>query len=287
MTEARVLIDNLVIPEGPRWRNNELFVSDLLGGEVLAIGLDGKSRCIGKVPQRPSGLGWLPDGRVIVVSMLDRKLLVGDGIGFGDYVDLSPFCEARLNDMAVDAHGHIYIGEFPVGEGTDPVGRIMSARSSKLVLVDASDVHKPRPRIVAEDMRLPNGMVITKDGKTLIVAETQAKQLTAFDIAADGSLTNRRLWADLPGPPDGICMDEAGCIWVASPFPPSSFLRVAQGGKIVDRIALSETAAFACVLGGADGKTLFLLESKYPPDETMRHGRIRTMGVANAGAGFP
>jgi sugar lactone lactonase YvrE len=287
ISEAHLLVDNLVVPEGPRWRENELYVSDLLGGEVLAIDLTGKRRSICSVPQRPSGLGWLPDGRLLVVSMLDRKLLASKHGVLEEYVDLAPLCEARCNDMVVDGRRHAYIGEFPVGSGDDPIRRIMSAPPSKLVMVDFTDLERPSARVVANEMHLPNGMVVTADGKTLIVAETSARRLTAFDIEDDGSLSGRRVWAELPNLPDGICLDEDNCVWVASPFPPSGFYRIAEGGKILDQLTLENTAAFACMLGGPTGRTLFMLESKYPPDESGRFGRIRTIEVARAGAGMP
>jgi len=278
---TRVLLDGLCFGEGPRWHDGRLWFSDMHDHKVLAVDLEGKVETIAEVPNQPSGLGWLPDGRLLIVSMTDCKLLCLDPSGdLAEFADLSSLASFHCNDMVVDSSGRAYVGNFGFDflSGAEPSG-------AELIMVTPDG----EASVVAGDMQFPNGTVITPDGETMIVGETWGGALTAFDIAADGSLSGRRTWAQLEGAiPDGICLDEAGGIWVASPMS-SEALRVVEGGQVTDRIKV-ETQAFACMLGGPDGKTLFILTAdSSDPDECKqtRSGRIEVAEVEAAGAGLP
>jgi sugar lactone lactonase YvrE len=280
MRTLKVLIDGLAFPEGPRWHDEKFFFSDMHAHQVIAVDMAGKRKVICEVPNRPSGLGWLPDGRMLVVSMTDRKLMRLDRDGLKMVADISRLAPFDCNDMVVDARGHAYVGNFGFDLHKDE-----TPRGTTLVRVAPDGV----ARVVAEDMMFPNGMVITADGNTLIVGETFGRRLTAFDIAADGSLRNRRLWADLTKSlPDGICLDAENAIWVACPTS-SEVIRVKQGGEVVERIKV-ETDAFACMLGGPDGRTLFVATAPNSDPEkcrATRDGRIETTQVEVPRAGLP
>jgi sugar lactone lactonase YvrE len=277
----RVLLEGIVFPEGPRWREGRLYFSDIHAAKVIAVDMRGKSETIADVPERPSGLGFLPDGRLLVVSMRDRKLLRVDHDGLATVADLSRYAAGDANDMVVDAFGRAYIGNFgfDLFAGAEP-------RPACLVMVEPGG----RVRVVAEDLQFPNGAVISPDGKTLILAETFAGRLTAFDVAEDGTLSRRRVFAALgERQPDGICLDAEGAVW-ASCFGQDEFLRVREGGEIVGRVALTGRRAVACMLGGPDKKTLFCLTAETTVEDLAQGksvGRIETVAVDVAGAGFP
>jgi len=280
-TEGRVLVDGLMFAEGPRWREDRLWFSDMHALVVMTVDEQGHSERIVDVPNSPSGLGWLPDGRLLIVSMNDRTLMRRENDGsLTSVADLSALAPYHINDMIVDAQGRAYIGNFGfrLHDGEEP-------RSTVLILVTPDG----EARVVADEVWFPNGMVITPDARTLVVGETFAGTLTAFDIEADGSLANRRTWATLDGAvPDGICLDAAGGIWVASPVS-AEVLRVEEGGTVTDRIKVS-TQAFACMLGGADGRTLFVCTAEdSDPDKCreQRSGRIEAFEVEVARAGLP
>ena len=282
---TRVLLDGLRFPEGPRWRDGKLWFSDMHDGVVRTVDLDGNSEIVVAVPHEPSGLGWLPDGRLLVVSMQDRRLLRLDAGGLVPVADLTPFARCHCNDMVVDGEGRAYIGNF----GFDLHGGA-SFEPANLVLV-LPDGHG---EIVASDLRFPNGTVITDDGRTLIVAESFGARLTAFDVGRDGRLSKRRTWAQLaPAPggatpvPDGICLDAEGAIWIASPVT-GEVLRVREGGAVVQQIAV-EHKAIACMLGGPERRTLFICTAgALEPDATReRSGRIEAIDVEVPGAGWP
>jgi sugar lactone lactonase YvrE len=280
-----VLLDGLVFPECPRWHQGKLWFSDMAGHKVLTVDAKGRSEVIALV-QRPAGLGFLPDGRLLMVSEADPFLRRFDPDGLHTVADLSSLGSVVLNDMVVDKEGRAYIGDdaFDMAAGTPP-------RPGRLILA-APDGD---PRVVAEGLSFPNGMVITPDGKTLIAAETIGRRLTAFDVAADGSLTARRLFADLGviGPtgilPDGICLDGEGAVWVAS-LATSEFVRVTEGGAISQRIPVPGKWAVACTLGGEDRRTLFLCTARTTPEDLAQGksaGSIETMRVDVPGAGLP
>jgi sugar lactone lactonase YvrE len=280
MRTLKVLLDRLAFPEGPRWHDGKLIFSDMHAHEVVAVDMAGKRAVVCQAPNRPSGLGWLPDGRMLVVSMTDRKLMRLDRDGLKTVADMTKLASFDCNDMVVDARGRAYIGNF----GFD-LHKNETPRTTTLVMVAPDGV----ARIVADDLMFPNGMVITPDGKTLIVGESFGRRLTAFDTAADGSLSNRRVWAELGNSvPDGICLDADNAIWVACPMS-SEVIRVKRGGEVVERMKV-ETDAFACMLGGPDGRTLFVATAPVSDPEkcrATRAGRIETTQVEVPRAGLP
>ena len=252
--------------EGPRWHEGEWWASDFYRHTVSRVAPGGGETVVLEVENQPSGLGWLPDGSLLVVSMKDHRLLrVADDGAVSTHADLSDVCGGPLNDMVVDASGRTFVGDF----GFDLMGGGAPAWSSlKRVDPDGSVT------VVAEDLHFPNGSVITPDGRTLIVGETWGNRFTAFDLAADGSLTNRRVWGEFgPVPvgdsveelaaqvvagPDGCTLDAEGHIWMADGFG-SRVLRVVPGGTIVDEIAGPDgLGVFACALGGDDGRELLM-----------------------------
>lgn len=278
---STVLVDGLVFPEGPRWHKGRLWFSDMHALKVFAMSPDGALETIASVPERPSGLGFLPDGRLLIVSMLDRRLLRLDAGTVRVVADLQDFVGGDINDMVVDASGRAYIGNF----GFDYNGGATPA-STVLVAVETDG----SVRVVADDLMFPNGSVITPDGKTLIVAETFGRKLTAFEIAGDGSLLNRRTWADLgQATPDGICLDAEGAIWAGSPTT-EEFIRVREGGEITDTIPTPGKWAVACMLGSDDRRTLYLLTADVK-DAAAAQGKskgfIESVRVEVAGAGLP
>jgi sugar lactone lactonase YvrE len=278
--DTTVLIDGLAFPESPRWHNGKLWFSDMHAYRVMNVDLDGKVETVVEVQGQPSGLGWLPDGRLLVVSMTDRRLLRLDPDGLSEVANLSKLASFHCNDMVVDHQGRAYIGNF----GFDLIEKQPFAPAEIVLVTPEGDA-----RVVADEMAFPNGTVITPDGHTLIVGETIGQRLTAFNIEPDGSLTGRRTWAELKdATPDGICLDAEGAIWVASPIS-ANVLRVHEGGEVTHRIKVS-TQAFACMLGGSDRRTLFVLTAEtMNPDEARAKasGRIETVRVEVPGAGLP
>jgi len=280
LKKTSTLLDGLLFPEGPRWHEDKLWFSDMQLHQVMTVDLDGNSEIIVEVAASPSGLGWLPDGRLLVVSMLDRRLLRLDPEGLTKVADLFDLASYHCNDMVVDAQGRAYIGNFgfdlAANTGLKPAEIIM-------VMPDGG------AQIVAEDVFFPNGTVITPDGKTLIVAETYANCLTAFDIEPDGTLSNRRVWASLEGKfPDGICLDVEGAIWVTAPHP-GEVIRVQEGGHITHRVEVS-TQPYACMLGGSDRRTLFVCTAGSSNPEEIHaapNGKIEIVEVDVPGAGLP
>ena len=289
MADTDVLTDGLFFGEGPRWREDRLWFSDFYDHAVKSVDLSGRIRTELKLEDQPSGLGWLPGGQLLVVSMRSRSVLRLDKDRLEMHADIRHLTTHLCNDMVVDQSGNAYIGNFGFNtyEGEE-------IKPTNLILVKPGEV----PVIAADDLLFPNGTVITPDDKTLIVGETYAARLTAFDKADDGSLSNRRIWADLKENaeeglvplPDGMCLDEEGAIWVASPST-AEVIRVHEGGMISERIPVA-TNAFACMLGGEDGKTLFICTSNasgVDPDSALRErsGKIETVEVDVPGAGKP
>lgn len=266
------LIDGLAFPEAPRWHDGALWFSDFYTQQVHRLDQDGRLSVVAQVPGQPSGLGWLPDGRLLIVSMTDRRLLLQDGTQLTTLAELGTLASFHCNDMVVDQLGRAYVGNF----GFDMFAKA-PVQPAELILVTPDG----GARVVARDFLFPNGCVLTPDQTTLIVAETFGRRLTAFDIAADGSLDNRRIWAALPNAsPDGICIDAEGAIWVASP-PTSEFLRVREGGEITERIAV-RNQAIACALGGSDRRTLYMVTGRVSRKERAlaeRVGCIETIRV--------
>lgn len=290
MTKARVLTEGLYFGEGPRWHQGRLWFSDFYDHAVKSIDAAGAVRIELEIDDQPSGLGWLPDGRLLVVAMHRRQLLRVDPDGLKVHADLSGVATHHANDLVVDAHGRAFVGNF----GFDLDGALAS-RGVESVIVDhpTACIARVDPdgavHVAAAGMHFPNGSVITPDGRTLIVAETLAMRLTAFDSGDDGSLSNRRVWATLGmRAPDGICLDANGQVWIANAIAPECVL-VAPGGTIVATVATSQPC-FACMLGGADGRTLFAMtapSSVAALVSSSRQGRIECADVATAGAGRP
>jgi len=249
MRNLKVLADKIAFPQGPRWHDGKLYFSDMHAHKVMTADMNGKTETICEVPNRPSGLGWLPDGTLLVVSMTDRKLMRLERGALKLHADLGQLAAFDCNDMVVDKQGRAYVGNF----GYD-LHNNAAQKEADLIMVTPEG----KASVVASGLQFPNGTVITRDGKTLIVGESMGRRLSAFDIAPDGTLSNRRLWADIaPALPDGICLDAEGAIWSSSPFT-NETIRVFEGGRVAERIK-TDQMSIACALGGADGKTLFLL----------------------------
>ena len=278
--QTKILLEDLTFPEGPRWHEGRLWFSDFYAHEVIAVDMAGQRETIVKVPGQPSGLGWTPDGRLLVVSMTDRRLLRLDPAGLVEVADLSALANYHCNDMVVDGDGGAYVGNFGFNshDGSE-------FKAADLIRVDPDG----GVSVAAEGLAFPNGSVITPDGDTLIVGETRGNILSAWDRAPDGGLSNRRVWANLGGGfPDGICLDANGAIWVADPRNKET-IRVLEGGVVTDRISTGEMGSFACMLGGSERRTLFIctcLQSG-PDTAALRSGRIETVEVKVPGAGWP
>jgi sugar lactone lactonase YvrE len=279
--EPRVLVDGLGIVESGRWHEGRLWFSHWGAEEVLAVDLDGNCEVV--APGRP-GLGWatnwLPDGRLLVTgeTLLRRE---PDG-SFVVHADISDVCTRGCSEIVVDGRGNIYVNsiEFDFLGGGEPTGGVIA------LITPDGDIRR-----VAGDLAFPNGMVVTPDNATLIVGESFAARLTAFDITDDGSLTNRRTWAENIGP-DGITMDAEGAIWASSAPMAKDCARILEGGEITHRIEL-ERDCFACMLGGPDRRTLFMLTANWlGPDKVdealaRRSGQVVATEVDVPGVGWP
>lgn len=276
-----MLSDNFNFLEGPRWRDNKLWLSDMQAGIVYTLTENGQREEVIRVPAKPSGLGFMPDGSLLIVSMEDEKLMrLKDG-AMTVHADLSPFVTGHPNDMVMDSHGRAYVGNF----GYDLLGGA-EPKDANIVLVEQDG----SARIVANDLVFPNGAVITPDGGTFVVAETFANKLTAFDIENDGSLSGRRTYGEIPDAgPDGICLDVDGGIWLSG-FLAGAFYRMEDGGKITHEVKVPGKRAVACQLGGADGKTLFCLTFAGEMDQIApgnMFAAVETVTVDSAAAGSP
>ncbi len=294
--EVSVVLDGFSYTECPRWHEGRLWIADFYTHQVVSVLADGSDlRVEAEVPQQPSGIGWLPDGRLLVVSMRDSRVLRREASGeLVVHADLAPYVTGHPNDMVVDEQGRAYVGNF----GFDlmagaPIG------TASLVRVDPDG----SVRVVAEDLLFPNGSVITPD-RTLIVSETFGNRLAAFDVAEDGSLSGRRAWArfgDVPAStalaealpalavaPDGMCLDAEGAVWVADALN-GRVLRVREGGEVLEEVH-ADAGVFACMLGGDDGCTLFLSSA---PDfdeharSAAREARVLAVRVDVPHAGRP
>ena len=232
------------------------------------------------MPQRPSGLGWTPKGELLVVSMLDRRVLRFDGKALHLYADLAALAGGLCNDMVVDAKGRAYVGNFGYDRHNDA-----PPRNTRIIRVDPDG----RAASVGDEIHFPNGMVITPDGRALVVAETFAHRLGAFDVGADGALANYRVFAALDGVyPDGICLDAEGAVWVTDARG-HDVLRVLPGGRIAQSVNTGERRSYACMLGGPDRRTLFVITNTNsgPAMAEKTDGRIEIIRVDVPGAGLP
>jgi sugar lactone lactonase YvrE len=282
MPEPQILLTGLAIGESPRWHEGRLWFSNWGTQEIVAVDLEGNSEVMARVPTTiPFSIDWLPDGRMIVVSGPEARLLRREPDGtLVTHADLSGLADG-FNEIVVDSRGNAYVNggsfDFETGAG-------MESGVVALVRPDGS-AHQ-----VADNIVFGNGMAITPDGSTLIVAESWARRLSAFDIAANGGLSNRRIWADTgDGPPDGICMDGEGAVWYAD-VPNKRCVRVREGGEVLQTVDL-DRGGFACMLGGPDGRTLFMLAAEWRGmenmDETARTGQVLVAEAPAPGAGWP
>jgi sugar lactone lactonase YvrE len=279
MSELQILTSGLAFPESPRWHDDRLWLSDWGAHEVLAVDLEGKSEVAVRVQSFPFCIDWLFDGRLLIVSETLLLRREQDG-SLATQADLTDLDDHPWNDIVVDGRGNAYVNnigfDFPGGEFVPGI--------IALVAPDGS------ARQVADDVAFPNGMVVTPDNSTLIVAESYGSRLTAFDIAADGSLSNRRIWAELDGgAPDGMCFDAEGAVWYGD-VPNERCVRVAEGGEVLRTIEL-DRGCFACMLGGADGRTLFLMAKEWRGPASMaesaRTGQVLTAEAPAPRAGWP
>jgi len=275
---ATVLVSGFDFPEAPQWHAGQLWFSDMWGYKVYRLDQRGEVKVVCKVPGRPSGLGFLPDGTLLVVSMTDRIIYRVRNGTLSRHSDLSEIARGDLNDLLVDEAGRAYVGNF----GFDVFAGAMPT-TADLALVSVEGT----ARVIAKDLNFPNGAVLVDGGKTLVIAETLGNRLTAFDRSSDGSLSRRRVYAALDErTPDGICADQAGGIWVSS-FATGEFVRVLPGGGISDRITCEGKRAISCTLGGADRRTLYCATFAGTLEEIGKStgaGAIETVSVEHPGA---
>jgi sugar lactone lactonase YvrE len=284
-TEAQVLIDGLAFGESPRWHEGRLWVSDWGAQEVVAVDREGKREVIARVgfPSFPMCMDWLPDGRLLIVSARDGRVLCLQPDGtLLIHADLSGLSEKGhpWNEIVVDGRGNVYVNN----QGFDFPGGEFAPGTIALLEPDGS------ARRVAEGIAFPNGMAVTPDNSMLIVAESYGKRLTAFEIAADGGLSRRRVWAGLhDGVPDGVCLDAEGAVWYGD-VPNKRCVRVREGGEVLQTIEL-DRGCFACMLGGTDRRTLFMVATEWRGTEHMndgsRTGQVLTVEAPAPGVGWP
>jgi sugar lactone lactonase YvrE len=278
MSEMRVLLAGRGLVESPRWHGDRLIFSDWSAGEVISVDLAGRSEVIARVKSLPLCTAWLPDGRLVIVSSQAGQLLRREPDG--SVVIQADLGATGWNDIVVDGRGNAYINRV----GFDMMaGEAFKPGFVALVTADGS------VREVADDFALPNGMAVTSDNSTLIVADSHRHHLVAFDIGADGGLSGRRIWADLgEAAPDGICADAEGAVWYAD-VPGKRCVRVAEGGAVLRTVTL-DRGGFACALGGPDGTTLFIVAAEWRGMSEMvapGSGQVLTTVVQVPGAGWP
>jgi sugar lactone lactonase YvrE len=279
--EIQTLLTGRAFVESPRWHEGRLWFSDWLTGEIIAVDLRGTSEVRYRVPTFPFSIDWLPNGRILVAC--GTQVLRGQQNGsLALEADVAKLCKQGLNEIVVDGRGNVYVNDvgFDLMAGANFVPGIIA-----LLAADGTT------RQVADGMAFPNGMAVTPDNSTLIVAESYGRKLTAFDIAQDGSLLNRRVWADLGnGVPDGICIDADNAVWYGD-VPNKRCVRVREGGDVLQTIDL-DSGCFACMLGGEDRKTLFMMTAEWRGVSKMsaerpRTGTVLTVRALAAGAGWP
>ena len=279
--ELQTLMTGLAFGESPRWHDDRLWFSDWGAQEVIAVDLEGKSEVITRIQSFPFCIDFLPDGRLLVVSARDQLLLRMEPDGsLVTHANLTSLSDHPWNEIVVDGRGNAYINNI----GFDFPGGEFATGIIALVTPDGST------RQVADGVAFPNGMVVTPDNATLILAESYGKRLTAFDIAADGSLSNRRVWADLgDGDPDGICLDAENAVWYGD-VPNQRCVHVREGGEVLQTIEL-DRGCFACALGGADKRTLFLVATEWSGTTSMvggaRTGQVLVVEAPAPGVGWP
>jgi sugar lactone lactonase YvrE len=292
--EICTLAEGLTFGEGPRWRADDrggrLWFSDFFSQTIRSVGMDGEVVVELELDDRPSGLGWMPDDSLLFVAMNSREVRrrLPDG-RISVHADLSGVAQHTCNDMVVDAQGGAWVGNFGV-DFAELMERSFADVAANPPLADLARVSADGSvSVAASDMAFANGSVITPDGKTLIVAESLARRLTAFDIAADGSLSNRRTWAETTlRSPDGIALDAEGAVWFANAFA-GECVRIAQGGEVLEVIETGDRNCYACMLGGPEGRHLFMLvaDNVEPGDGVLPGGAILVTEVDTPHAGRP
>jgi sugar lactone lactonase YvrE len=281
MLEPQILMTGITFGESPRWHEERLWLADWGTQEVIAVDHEGRSEVIVRSPVSPFSIDWLPDGRLLIISgpdgLLLRRELDGSLVTHADLGDLS---DHSWNEIVVDGRGNAYVNnigfDFPDGKFAPGTVAVLSSAGPA--------------RQVADGVAFPNGMAVTPDNSTLIVAESYASRLTAFDIAADGSLSSQRVWADLGGGvPDGICLDAEGTVWYAD-VPNKRCVRVREGGEVLHTIDL-DRGCFACILGGIEGTTLYMVAQEWSGMESTAGGKatgqLLTAPVPAPAAGWP
>jgi sugar lactone lactonase YvrE len=278
MQEPRVLVTGRGLVEAPRWHDGRLYFSDWTAGEVLALDADGGTEVVARVASLPLCSAWLPDGRLLIVSSPDGLLLRREPDGsLQTHAELGG---SGWNDIVVDGRGNAYVNSvgFNMAAGE-------AVRPGHVVLVTADGA----VRRVAGDLAFPNGMAVTADNATLLVAESYGPRLTAFDIGAGGDLSGRRVFAELEDAPDGICVDAEGAVWSAT-VPGRRCVRVADGGRVLQSVDF-DRGCFACALGGPDRRTLFVTAAEWRPDlpelVPAGSGQVCSAQVSVPGAGWP
>lgn len=278
--QASPLVEGLAFPESPRWHAGYFWFTDQHARQVARVDNQGRLEVVLETEDLPGGLGWMPDGAMLVVFMTRRQIMRWDGSELSLFADLSMFASFHCNDMVVDQVGRVYAGNF----GFDLHGGAAVA-SAELILIDTDGSIS----VLTNDVIFPNGSVISADNQTLIVAETFAHRLSAFSIKDDGRISDGAVWADLgKRTPDGICLDQEHSIWVASPGT-REVIRIHKGGRVVDRCETTGTP-YACMLGGEERSTLYLCTSESDDPalaRSLKSGRIETATVSIPGAGLP
>ena len=278
--EMWTLLSGRAFVESPRWHEGRLWFCDWLTQEIISVDLRGKSEVMFRVESLPFSIDWLLDGRLVVTSGTQVLLEQPDG-SLATYADLSSLCKKGLNEIVVDGRGNVYVNDV----GFDLMaGEKFAPGIIALLTPDGGS------RQAADGLAFPNGMAVTPDNSTLIVAESYGQKLTAFDIKPDGSLSKRRVWADLgKGVPDGICIDADKAVWYGD-VPNKRCVRVREGGEVLQVINL-DRGCFACILGGADRKTLFMMAAEWHGVSKMsdgaQTGQVLTVGAPAPGAGWP
>ena len=281
MSEPQILMTGITFGESPRWHDDRLWFSDWGTQEVIAVDREGRSEVIVRTPASPFSIDWLPDGRFLIISGPDGLLLRREPDGsLVTHADLSGLSDHSWNEIVVDGRGNAYVNNI----GFDFAGGEFAPGTVALLTPESP------ARQAADGIAFPNGMAATPDNSTLIVAESYASRLTSFEIAADGSLSGQRVWADLgDGVPDGICLDAEGAVWYAD-VPNKRCVRVREGGEVMQTIEL-DRGCFACMLGGIEGTTLFMVAQEWSGMESAaggeRTGQLLTISAPAPGAGWP
>ena len=279
MTQQRILLTDLQLGESPRWHDGRLWFADWGAQQIVAVDPEGRSEVVTTVQSLPFSIDWLPDGRLLIVWASRRQLLRREPDGsLAVHSELAGVSEKPWNEIVVDRRGNAYLNNIGFDFPDEEVGPGIIAMVTPGGVV----------RQVADDVAFPNGMAVTPDNSTLIVGESTGARLTAFDIASDGGLDQRRVWADLgDGVPDGICLDAAGAVWYAD-VPNQRCVRVREGGEVLQTVDV-DRGCFACMLGGEDRRTLYIMAAEWPAAlaGTQRTGIVVTAPAPAPGVGRP